>query len=179
MSNTRSNLITVGRITGVFGIKGWVKVKSHTRPDTGILSYQPWCLKTAHGVKSVVVAEQQVNAKGLMVRFEGVEDRTAAEAYIRCDVAVDKSVLPSLEQDDFYWHQLIGLTVVDVGRGEKTVLGVVDNLMETGANDVLSVKASEVSIDQRERLIPYVFGVYVLKVDLSEAVIQVDWDPEF
>lgn len=179
MTNSRSNLLTVGRITGVFGIKGWVKVKSHTRPEDSILEYQPWWVKTRHGVKEVEIAQQQMSNKGLMVRLEGVEDRTAAEDYIRCDIAVEKQVLPELDDQDFYWHQLVGLNVVSCSDGQEIVLGKVDHLIETGANDVLVVKPTATSIDDQERLVPYVFEQYVLEVNLDSEVIKVDWDPEF
>lgn len=92
-----------------------------------------------------------------------------------CDIAVSRAELPSLEQGEYYWHQLEGLTVASRGA----ILGEVDHLLETGANDVLVVKPCEGSIDARERLIPWVRGHYVLSVDLDRGVIEVDWDPEF
>lgn len=174
-----SELLTVGRVVGVFGIKGWLKVKSFTQPESGIIDYQPWQLKTAHGLKPTAVADYQFGDKGLLVRFEGVHDRTLAEAYIRCDVVVAKAVLPALGEQDFYWHQLVGLNVMHVGDGEQVKLGQVQRLLETGANDVLVVAPCEGSLDQQERLVPYVYGRYVRRVDLQQQLIEVDWDPEY
>ena len=175
----QSELLTVGRVAGVFGIKGWVKVKSYTQPETAIVDYLPWQVKTAHGVKTLSVSEHQQTNKGLIVRFEGVDDRTAAELYVRSDIAVRKHLLPPLQEDDFYWHQLIGLQVIHAGEEGEVVLGEVQKLMETGANDVLVLRPCEGSIDDRERLVPYVYGSYVQRVDLQKQVIHVDWDPEF
>jgi 16S rRNA processing protein RimM len=58
-------------------------------------------------------------------------------------------------------------------------LGRVSKLLETGANDVLVVQPDDQSIDQRERLIPYVPDQFILRVDLGTREMQVDWDPEF
>ncbi|MBX2858604.1 MAG: ribosome maturation factor RimM [Cellvibrionaceae bacterium] len=174
-----SELLTVGRVVGVFGIKGWVKVKSYTQPESAIISYQPWQLQSVNDLRPVVVADHQFSDKGLLVRFEGVQDRTLAESYTRCDVLVIKALLPTLGAEDFYWHQLIGLAVIYVGGSEHVKLGEVQGLLETGANDVLVVKPCEGSVDQQERLVPYVFGRFVLGVDLQQRRIEVDWDPEY
>lgn len=175
----KSNLITVGRITGVFGIKGWVKLKSFTDPQDNVLEYSPLLLKTKHGVKECEIAEYQFRPQGLVVRLKGVDDRNAAEALAPVDVAIDKSLLPELGDDDFYWHQLEGLRVVTIFDGNAQDLGVVSKVMATGANDVLEVKPDAQSIDDRDRLVPYVLDLYVKKVDLSAECITVDWDPEF
>lgn len=111
----------------------------------------------------------------MIAHIKGVDDRDSAELLRGCDIAVPLSELPALDEGEYYWHQLEGLTVVSRG----SVLGRVDHLMETGSNDVLVVKPCEGSVDRRERLIPWVRGQYVISVDLERAVIEVDWDPEF
>jgi 16S rRNA processing protein RimM len=95
-------------------------------------------------------------------------------------VVVPEGSLPRLEPGDYYWSQLQGLQVWcrDAGQpdnADRVLLGTVDYLIETGANDVLVVKPAAGSIDQRERLIPYLPGDVVTRVDLAEAVIEVDW----
>jgi len=175
----RSNLISVGRITGVFGVKGWVKVKSSTEPAEQILQYSPWWLKTRHGVKPVEIDDHQQHNTGLVVHIKGVDDRDEAAAYTLVDIAVERSQLPELDTGDYYWHQLIGLSVISEYQGAEYTLGVVDKLLETGANDVLVVKANDASMDDRERLVPYVPDVYVKAIDLEAGSIRVEWDPEF
>jgi 16S rRNA processing protein RimM len=175
----RSNLISVGRLTGVFGVKGWVKVKSSTEPEDGILQYSPWWLKTRHGVKPVEIDDHQLHSNGLVVHIKGVDDRDQAAAYTLVDVAVERSQLADLDEGDYYWHQLIGLNVYSEYEGSNVNLGVVDKLLETGANDVLAVKPSDDSIDDRERLVPYVLDLYIKDVDIENEQIRVDWDPEF
>ena len=94
-------------------------------------------------------------------------------------VAIERSQLPDLSDGDYYWDQLIGLSVVSYFSKEPQHLGQVSKMLETGANDVLVVAPTDDSIDDRERLIPYVPDMYVCKVDLASATMDVDWDPEF
>lgn len=174
-----SNLVTLGMIAGVFGVKGWVKVKSFTEPASNLAEYTSLLLKTRHGVKPFQIAEWQSRNKGLLVRFEDIESREDAEALCGVGIAVDKSQLPPLNAGDYYWHQLEGLKVFCLDNGESRYVGNVARLMETGANDVLVVKPQVDSIDERERLIPYVVDHYVKRVCLDEGVIEVLWDPQF
>jgi 16S rRNA processing protein RimM len=88
--------------------------------------------------------------------------------------------LPALAEGEYYWHQLEGLEVwcgASEGDGQ-VLLGTVDHLIETGANDVLVVRASPGSMDQRERLIPYLPGDVVTGVDLAAGRMEVNWFPE-
>ena len=128
----------------------------------------------------------RVQGKGLVAHIAGVDDRTLAEAYSGLEVTVPADSLPALEEGDYYWSQLQGLQVwcrdaggagsgKEGGTEERVLLGTVDYLIETGANDVLVVKPSTGSIDDRERLIPYLPGEVVTKVDLEQAEIEVDW----
>lgn len=179
MTTKRSNLIDVGRICGVFGVKGWVKVKSSTEPEDNIFNYSPWWLKTKHGVKSYEVIEYQRHSAGLVVHLKDVDDRDLAQTLNLSNIAIEIQQFEKLSDDDFYWHQLIGLSVVTIFGGESKCIGVVFSMLETGANDVLVVKASDVSIDDKERLVPYVVDTYVKLVDLDNQQIIVDWDPDF
>lgn len=179
MTQTPPASIIVGQLAGVFGIKGWVKIKSFTQPEENILDYGPWRLLTAQGVKTVEVDAYNVRPQGLVVHFKGVDDRDVAAQLGRAEVEVDKAELPELPQGEYYWHQLLGLKVISDFSGQSQNLGVVADLMETGANDVLVVRPAAESIDTRERLVPYVPDVYVTRVDLGTGEIHVIWDPEF
>ena len=83
--------------------------------------------------------------------------------------------LPTLAEGDYYWRQLQGLQVWCQEEDKRELLGTVDYLIETGANDVLVVKASEDSLDDRERLIPYLPGDVVTRVDLEAGTLEVNW----
>lgn len=177
--DVKSPLITVGKITGVFGIKGWLKIASSTEPSDNILQYSPLWLKTRHGVKEVKFDNSAPRGQHFIVHVDGVNTPEEAANYVSADIAVRENQLKPLHGGDFYWRQLIGLKVVTEYEGKSQDLGVVGSLLETGANDVLVVDHTDSSIDERQRLVPYVLGMYVQGVDLELGQIMVIWDPEF
>ncbi len=180
-NKVKSSLVTVGEVTSVYGVKGWVKIRSFTAPSDNIFSYSPWLLKTQHGVKEIEIDEYRLQGKGIVAHIVGVDDRELAQTYCQLQIAVRRDQLPALESNEFYWHQLIGLSVKTVFQGGDQQLGKVVRLLETGANDVLVVKGDPAAgdIDAKERLIPYVPEQFVLSIDLEQNVMTVDWDPEF
>lgn len=170
--------IVVGKITGVYGIKGWVKIHSFTDPIDNIGVYSPLFCRRKGVWQSIEFDSIKPHGKGLIGHIPGCDDRNQAESYARLDLGIAGDQLPALDDGDYYWHQLEGLQVV-LRDAPATVLGRVDHLLETGSNDVLVVKACAGSIDKRERLIPYTLGDAVVAVDLDSQTIAVDWDPDF
>jgi 16S rRNA processing protein RimM len=177
--NDSLSLVNVGRVTALFGIKGWVKVHSYTEPQENLFEYHPWFLKTAHGVKKVEIDEVRPHGDAFVAHIVGIDDRDVAALYTAVDIAVERSLLPELDDGEYYWSQLQGLAVYTQFAGSRQRLGIVSKILETGANDVLVVASDAGSIDQRERLLPYVPEQFVLSVDLVAGEILVDWDPEF
>ena len=175
MSEADSSPLVIGRVSGVYGIKGWLKIHSYTEPMENLLQYENWQLRGRDGWESIVIDAGKAHGKGLVAHIEGVDDRSQAEALKGCDIAIPRSQLPELAGEDYYWHQLEGLSVVSGGE----LLGRVDQVMGTGANDVLVVKPCEGSRDRRERLIPWLRDAVIRRVDIAGASIEVDWDPEF
>lgn len=166
----------LGRIASVYGVKGWVKIYSHTDPMENILTYSPWLLKIKGQWTPVEVEAGKRHGKGLVAKLVGVDDREVARTYNGIEIAVDASLLPELEVGEFYWSQLENLKVyTESGQ----LLGKVSHLIETGANDVLVVKGDDESIDREERLIPYLPDQVIKKIDLETGTIRVDWDSEF
>jgi len=163
------DLVVLGRITGLYGVRGWVKIFSHTDPREQIVRYSPWLVRIGGEWRSMAVVAGKRHGKGVVARLESIEERDAAAALMGADVAVRRDQLPVLEPGDYYWSDLEGLEVVTT---EGVSLGRVEYLIETGANDVMVVRGD------RERLLPYTDDA-VVEVDLDAGTIQVDWDPEF
>ena len=159
----------MGRIVGLFGIKGWVKVHSYARPRAEILNSSPWQVKLPEGWRELKVAEGRAHGQGVVVRLEGFEDRERAAQLVGAEIALRREQLPALKPGEYYWAQLEGLKVVN---REGVELGVVSHLLETGANDVLVVSGD------RERLIPFIAAA-IRRVDLEAGVIEVDWEADF
>jgi 16S rRNA processing protein RimM len=170
VSANPSTLVTLGRISGVFGVKGWLKVHSYTEPRGNIVGFPVWTLRR-DGVDSTVELEDGRSQSGsVVVKLRGVDDRDRAHELIGAEVFVERAELPECKPGEYYWMDLVGLEVRTV-KGEP--LGVVDHLVATGANDVL------VLAGEPERLIPFVVGDVIRSVDLDAGVIVADWSPDF
>jgi 16S rRNA processing protein RimM len=166
----------MGKVTSVYGVKGWVKVFSYTQPKENLCKYNIWTLEQNGSQRPVKVLQCKAHGNGLVAQLENCGDREVAKTYCDSLIRISLSELPDLADDDFYWHQLEGLKVITV---QEQVLGKVHHMMETGANDVLVVKKCAGSIDGRERLIPYLPEQVVKSVNLESGEILVDWDSEF
>ncbi len=167
-------LITLGRINGLYGVRGWVKVFSDTDPREGIINYSEWLLKRQHGWQRIAVEDGRKQGKNVVVKLAGIDDRDMAATLSGCEIAITRDQLTAAGPGEYYWLDLEGLNVVTTDGVE---LGIVDHLLETGANDVLVVR--EENSEARERLIPYLPGQVVTDVDLQQKRMIVDWDPEF
>lgn len=165
--------IPVGKISGAFGVKGWVKVYSFTEPRTNILEYSPLFLSRQGEWIEIEVSGGHLQGKGVVMGIANVTDRDQVQPLIGAELAIKKTQLEPAGEDEFYWADLIGLTVENL-EGES--LGRVDHLLETGANDVLVVKAEG---QESERLIPFVLDEIVKLVDLDNKLIRVDWDKDY
>lgn len=171
MLSDPNHYVILGQVVGVFGVKGWVKIRSDTAPRDNILHYSPWYLKQETGWTQHRVIASQTQSKGLVVQFEGITDRDEAARLRGCEIAVQREQLPTPAPGEYYWADLIGFRVRNK-QGEE--LGKVTGLLETGANDVLIVRDGVL-----EHLIPYVTGYYVLKVDPAAGEIEVDWQRNY
>ena len=170
MTGKQANRLVVGKVNGLFGVKGWIKLLSWTEPRERILSFPKWQLQLGGEWREWKVAEGRRHGKTIIVRLEGIGDRDQAVKLLGAEIAVSRDQLPPLKPGEYYWADLIGLEVQLLdGRS----LGKVDSMMATGANDVLVVKGD------RERLIPFVLDQVVREVNLESGLIQVDWDPDF
>lgn len=168
--------IQLGSINAAYGIKGWVKVFSYTDPVEQIFLYSPWQLRRSGKTLELEVDQMKVQGRNLLTLFKGFEDRNQAESVIGYEIWIDRAQLPDLPDGEYYWNQLQGLTVINQAG---LLLGRIDHMIETGANDVLVVRPNEQSVDDQERLIPYIEGEVVIDVDLDTKKIVVDWQTDY
>lgn len=165
--NAAPEPLVLGRITGLFGVRGWVKVFSYTEPREAVLNYKRWLLSRKGEWQAATVAEGQRHGKTVIVRIDGFDDREQAATLIGTEIGVPREELPETGDGHYYWSDLEGLRVVN---RDGTEFGKVAYLLETGAKDVMVIKG------EKERLIPFVMHKVVLGVDLAEGVINVDWE---
>ena len=162
-----SEPISLGRISGLFGVKGWVRVYSYTEPREAVLDYGHWLLRRDGAWQPAEVAEGQRHGKSVIARVDGFDNRDDAATLVGCEIAVPREAFPETEEGRYYWTDLEGLAVE---RQDGTTLGTVKHMMETGANDVMVIEGNG------ERLVPFVMGDVVINVDLAAGVITVDWE---
>ena len=177
-----SEKIVLGRITGVYGLKGWVKVFSYTDPMESIVDYSPWYVRPEKKQSSpwtkVKLKAGKRHAKTVIAKLENCNDCDEAQAYIGSEISVEQDQFEALkDKNAYYWQDLIGLRVINQQNIE---LGVVTKMLETGANDVLVVTSEEeAETGNKERLIPWTLQQAIIAVDLEQGVLEVDWDPDF
>lgn len=161
-------IVQIGHISGVHGIKGWVRLHSLTEPRESIFEYQPWLLGESR--EEVGIQQGKKSGKHLIALLENVDNRDQAENLVGLAVAVYRDQFPELPGTEFYWMDLVGLSVQTTDGRD---LGTIERMLATGANDVMVVQG------ERERLIPFVRGQYVKSVNLEDGILVVDWDPDF
>lgn len=179
-SASEPQMVRLGRISGVQGLKGWLKVFSDTQPREKIFEYPQWLLSKGGKIERVHPKAWKPSGKTLIVNLEGVETREQAEMMVGAWIELPTDEMPKLESGEYYWYQLEGLIAwIRAEDGSEQVIGRVDHLLETGANDVLVVKPTESSIDDRERLIPWSLEKTIGNVDLESGRIELIWDTEY
>lgn len=169
------NLVKIAMLKKPYGIKGWLWVFSDTDDRAGIFQMQPWLMKTATGFKPLTVKNWRTQGQGLVACFEEIADRNVAETMNGTTIWVHKDSFPALDDDEYYWSDLVGLTVINE---EDQVLGVIDEMFETGAHEIISVAPSSDSIDGEARLIPWHSDI-VLAVDLNAKTMRVAWGADY
>lgn len=161
--------VILGRVSGVFGVKGWLKVQSYTEPRDNIVRFGAWTLRM-NGIDRVFEVEDgQGHAGSVIAKLRGIDDRERARDLVGADIVVPRERLPATEAGELYWTDLEGL---EVRTTTGIVLGKVDHLLATGGNDVLVLDSTP------ERLIPFI-GSVVKEVDLEQRLIVVDWAPDY
>jgi 16S rRNA processing protein RimM len=181
--------VEVGRIIDAWGVKGWIRVQAFAADPQALFSSRRWFLKPPEGpgparAPSVAalppilrITEAKRHGDGVVAQAKDVEDRTAAEALRGARIFVSRASFPTADADEYYWVDLIGLTVVNL-QGET--LGTVTGLLDTGPHSVLRIAphGAAAGDEAAERLVPFV-AAYVADVDLGQRRITVDWGLDY
>ncbi|NEX60495.1 ribosome maturation factor RimM [Noviherbaspirillum galbum] len=169
------DLVLVGHIIGAYGIKGWVRIRPYSSDADALLHARTWWLDKP-ALRDVDMMQAKTHGEDVVAQLMGVADRDAAEALKGATVQVRRSHFPPLEDDEFYWIDLLGLAVENL-QGES--LGTVADLMDNGAHPILRVQLAVTGEEKaREWLIPFV-DQFVKTVDQQAKKITVDWGLDF
>lgn len=169
MTKANPAYITIGKIGAAYGVHGWLKIHSYTEYGAGILEYSPWLLSGGDNSRyePVKVEDGKIHNNGIIVKFADINSPEEARLLTGKTIAITRDQLPELKQNEFYWSDLVGMTVINK-NGEN--YGKVEYFIETGSNDVMVVK------NTKEYAIPCLFNSVILKVDLEKKEILVDWE---
>lgn len=176
MSSTDKPII-VGTFGATYGVKGWLRINSFTESMEGIFDYQPWLIYQHNIWREVKVVDWRLHGKSYVVLLEGLSQREEAQAFVNCEIAIFPEQLVELPSDEYYWRELMKCEVVN---HQGYHMGKVTEVLETGSNDVLRVKANKKdAFGKQERLIPFIEDHFILDVDIAAKTIKVNWEPDF
>ncbi|MEO7762191.1 MAG: ribosome maturation factor RimM [Casimicrobiaceae bacterium] len=168
--------VVLGQVLGAFGIRGWIRVKNLAQDPESLMQQPVWRLSQRGVTRDVQIEEVKAHSGAILARLAGIDDRGAAEAMRGAEVTVARDLLPVAGPGEYYWTDLIGLSVRNV---EHVELGRVAGLIEAPAHDVLRVASDEGESGQsREQLIPFVEPI-VRAVDVAGGSITVDWQKDY
>lgn len=164
-------MVVLGRITAPYGVQGWVRLHPFGDDPDRWREIDSWWLgsddKDFSAWRAYPLQAMRLHGKSWVAKLVGVDDRGGAEQLIGKYVGAPRSAMPKTGPDEFYWADLIGLEVVNLG-GQS--LGRVTEMIESGAHAVMMVDAGET-----RRLLPFV-GHVVKEVDVAAGVMRVDWE---
>lgn len=166
----QENWIVIGRFGRPYGVKGFITVHSFTEPRDNVLKYESWHAFINHKWQLIKPLHAKVQSKSLIAQIEGYPDRELVARLTNIEIAVQQKQLEKLESGEYYWHQLVGMSVINK-QGES--FGKVTEIIPTGANDVLVVEGN------KRHLIPYLPTIFILDIDPKQQIITVEWDMDF
>ncbi|MCW8409578.1 ribosome maturation factor RimM [Legionella sp. PATHC035] len=168
--NNQENWIVIARFGRPHGIKGFVTVHSFTEPRDNVLKYTNWHAFINNKWQPIKLLRAEVQTKSIIAQIEGYPERESVAHLTNIEIAVQQEQLETLKPGEYYWHQLIGMNVINQ-KGES--FGTVTEIIPTGANDVLVVEGT------KRHLIPYLLDQFILDIDTNQQLITVDWDMDF
>ena len=163
--------IYLGKITGAHGIKGWLKIQSFSSPPENILNYPSWIINNQGEEDFYSIEQGRKQNNKIVVKLENIDNRNTAESLINSKIQILRSDLPKLSNENYYWSDLVGLSVLN---SEEKVIGKIESLIETGANDVMVI----ITLKDERILIPFVMHEIIKEVSVELNYIKIDWSIE-
>ena len=161
--------INIGKIIGLHGIKGWLKILSYTSPPENIFNYQSLIISNENMEETFHIENSRKQGKKILIKLDGIDDRTSGESLKESKIQIFRLDLPELSEDTYYWEDLLGFNVFNQNNIN---LGLVDSFIETGSNDVLVIRNEK----KENTLIPFLMNKTIKEVNLETKLIIVEWE---
>ncbi len=171
-NRSQDRRIPLGILGKPFGIKGHIFLRYYGDVQENIKDFSELYVEDS----CYELEETLIRNKKLSIKLKGIEDRTEVESLRSKEVYVLEKQLPNLKEGEYYWFQLETLKVINE---QNELLGVIEQVMPTGANDVLVVKPVNGSVDDRERLIPFLKQEIINKIELQDETVYVKWPKDY
>ena len=169
-----SSIVVVGKLGRPYGVRGWQVLHSFTEPADNLFAYSPWYIQLTPNASwtPVTSSESKPHKDAYVTQINDIADRDEAQLLTGALIGVARDSIPDPEQDEYFWHDLIGS---EVSNEQGDVLGQVTELMETGAHAILSIKGKD---SKRDLLVPFT-EEYVLSVDAEQKQLIVNWQVDW
>ncbi|UOD51245.1 ribosome maturation factor RimM [Orrella daihaiensis] len=200
MQATPSDLVELGRVLGAHGIKGWIKVQPFSSDSEALGAVKRWWLRlpqsplavpdsTASPAVAVNLVWAKPHGANWIACVRGLNDRDEAQALKGNTVMVPRGAFPKLDENEYYWVDLIGCSVTTDADGESEHLGVVESVQDNPAHPILVVRQQHVingqcvdRVDDKDKavysLIPFV-AAHVGDIDTEARIIETHWPRDF
>ena len=167
----QEKLATIARVGAPHGVFGHLRLQLFLEDPDSVYDFETWFIKLGHDSSFKPLKDFEFSEKGNQfdMQFPPITDRDKAKIFTHAQLAVPHADLPALPADEFYWDDLIGLTVID---HHKQIIGVLESFIETGAHDVMVIRKG----DKTQELVPYVYDKIVKQVNLTDKIMQVEWE---
>jgi 16S rRNA processing protein RimM len=160
-----SKKILIAKIQAHQGLKGWLKIYSYSETSEKFSKYSYFFISNEENNYIQLKVEKIIFDKNIKIKFENYNSREELEKYIGKYLYIENDQLDELEENQFYWEELIGL---EVYLENDNKIGVVSDIIETGSNDVLVIQGN------KEYLIPYLYGESIKKISLKDKKIIIN-----
>lgn len=168
--NSSQEYVIIGRFGRTYGVQGWIKVRSFTDPPENILQYSEWYINLNHQWSQLELTEAKCHGVSILAKIEALDTPELAKRYTNFDIAIPRSQLPAIAEDEIYLCDLPGFTVKNQ---TGTILGTVDTIFDNGAHPILSIHG------EHHYLIPFIREIFVKSIQIPTRHITVEWDSQF
>ena len=165
--------ILIGKLGKPHGIKGYVYFHYYGQDLSNLQIYEKLQIQDQGSFK---LDRVQQKADRLIIKLVGINDRNLVENLRNKEVYIEETDLPTLDEGEYYLYQLEGLLVKNL---ENKILGMVKSSFGTKSNEVLVIESTEDSVDNEERLLPYVKSEVIKEINLDEGMMLVDWPESY
>ena len=156
--------ILIAKIQAHQGLNGWLKIYSYSETKEKFSNYTHFFVLNNRNYDQLDIEDIKID-KSIKIKFRSINSREDAERFIDKSLYIEADQLEKLNDNEYYWKDLIGLDVY-IEEGEK--IGVISDIIETGSNDVLVIQG------EKELLVPYIYGQSIKNVFLNDNKVVID-----